>query len=390
MSGPTGRVRSRRKPVVAVTGACGPLAAHLLAALVARTSAGAGSTGEHDEIEHRPYAGSPVVASVVGLDERRGTARGVRWRVADVSSPQVLGVLGEVDVVVHPVLTADLAGAGGQPVAQRRDRLVRQVQALSTACAAAGIRALVVLSSAMVYGARADNPVPLPEDAPLLDRPDDGQVGDLLAVEQVLARARSVHPGLSITVVRPAALVGPGIDTLVTRHFEAPRLLTLKGAQPHWQLCHVSDLADAVARVVTDGLGPVVTVGATGCLTQHEVEALSGMRHVELSERAAREVAHRLHRVGVLPAPITDLDYVAHPWVVGSQTLHAAGWEAAYDNAAALEVLLKGVRGHHAVAGRRLDRPDRRDAALGATSATVALIATAAIMRRHRRKGARG
>ena len=27
---------------------------------------------------------------------------------------------------------------------------------------------------------------------------------------------------MAITVVRPAALVGEGVDTLITRHFEAP------------------------------------------------------------------------------------------------------------------------------------------------------------------------
>jgi LPXTG-motif cell wall-anchored protein len=53
------------------------------------------------------------------------------------------------------------------------------------------------------------------------------------------------------------------------------------------------------------------------------------------------------------------------------------------DNETCLGLLLEGVRGHHAVASRRLDR---KDAALGAAGAAVALVGTAAIVRRRRRR----
>ncbi|GMA88509.1 hypothetical protein GCM10025868_37590 [Angustibacter aerolatus] len=93
--------------------------------------------------------------------------------------------------------------------------------------------------------------------------------------------------------------------------------------------------------------------------------------------------AERLHRVGVLPTPASDLSYVVHPWAVSAQRLREAGWVATYDNETCLGVLLEQVRGHHAVAARRLDR---RDAALGAAGAAVALVGTAAILRRRRRR----
>ena len=240
------------------------------------------------------------------------------------------------------------------------------------------------VNSAMTYGASPGNAVHLSEEAPLDADPDEGQVGDLLAVEQILRAATEVHPGLDVTVVRPAALVGPDIDTVITRHFEAPRLLTVKGGCPAWQFCHVEDLATALVTVVEQGLGPVVTVASEGWLTQSEVEAVSGMRRVELSESVALGTAQRLHRVGILPSPATDLAYAVYPWAVSSSTLVAAGWQPAYDNETCLGVLIDSIRGHHAVAARRVDR---KDAALGAASAAVALVGTAAIMRRRRRKG---
>jgi hypothetical protein len=99
---------------------------------------------------------------------------------------------------------------------------------------------------------------------------------------------------------------------------------------------------------------------------------------------AAMGTADRLHRVGVLPAPASDLAFVAFPWAVSARALLGRGWVPVHDNETCLGVLLEAIRGSHAVAARRLDR---KDAALGAASAAVALVGTAAIMRRRRRKG---
>jgi nucleoside-diphosphate-sugar epimerase len=240
----------------------------------------------------------------------------------------------------------------------------------------------------MVFGARSDNRVPLPDDAPLQAPPDDGIVGDLLEVERIVARLPRVHPGLRTTVLRPAALVGPGVDTVVTRHFEAPRLLSVRGAEMRWQFCHVDDLGDAVVVAVARGLDGPVGAGSQTWLTTAEVERLSGLRRVELSSGLAYGTAERLHRVRVLPMPAADLALVVHPWVVDSARLLAAGWQPRHDTAACLAELVEQVRGRGGVAGRRVER---RDAALGAAGAAVAILGTAALLRqaRARRSGRR-
>jgi nucleoside-diphosphate-sugar epimerase len=304
------------------------------------------------------------------------------WRLADSANPAVVRALRDLDVAVWVAAETDLESALRVRPTERRERVVRTAQTLVTATAAAGVPRLVVVTSAQVYGAAADNPVPLPEDAQLNGIRDGGVVGDLLAVEEVIEDARRVHPGLSITVVRPAALVGPGIDTVVTRHFEAPRLLTVKGANPAWQFCHLDDLATAVRVLTGSPLGPVVTVGAPGWLSQDQIETLTGMRRIQLSEATALGTAARLHRFGVLPAPASELAHALYPWVVDSARLRAAGWAAAYDNETCVGVMLDSIKGRHAVVARRVDR---KDAALGAASAAVALVGTAAVLRRAKR-----
>ena len=78
-------------------------------------------------------------------------------------------------------------------------------------------------------------------------------VGDLLEIEHLAERSPRAHLGLEVVVARPAALVGDGIDTVITRHFEAPRLLAVKGCAARWQFCHLDDLVSALATANIDG-----------------------------------------------------------------------------------------------------------------------------------------
>lgn len=323
--------------------------------------------------------------SVVGLDGRTGRAAEVDWRPGDISAPSVVAALDDVDVLVHLAWDPDLAAALDVQPAARRARQISEVRTLVTAAAAAGVGHLVLVTSTMVFGARPDNPVPLPEDSTLRATEIEGLIADLVAVEKELAVLAPFHPGLRTTVVRPSALVGAGVDTMITRHFEAPRLLRLKGTEPLWSFCHVEDLGTALLTVAGGDLPDQVSVSAGGALTQAQVEELSGIRGIEVAEGTAYAAADRLHRLGVIPVPATDLAYVAHPWVSDPGWLTEQGWRPTYDNAACLAVLLTEVRGHRAVMARRVGARDAVGvAAAGAASAAVAVTATAALMRRRR------
>ena len=327
-------------------------------------------------------AASPDVKKVIAIDGHRGDIAGVTWRVADVRDPALAGRLTGVDVVVHADYDLD-PDSDARP---RRAFNVRGAQTVLTAGAAGRVGRVVLVTSAMVYGARPDNAVPLPEDAPLTADTDSSVAGDLLEIEQLARRSPRANPGMAVTVVRPAALVGAdpyAVDTLVTRHFEAPRLLTVKGCAPRWQFCHVDDLISALEFTVSGGIEGNFAVGCEGWLEQDQVEQLSGLKSIELPARLTFGTAQRLHRVGVTPAPAIDLRYVVYPWVVDCSALREAGWRPAFGNEEVLRVLLDQRKGRHALAGRRIAR---KEATITAAGATVAVIGTAAIVRQARRR----
>jgi nucleoside-diphosphate-sugar epimerase len=357
---PVRQERSQPMPVVAVTGAASGIGHALTVRL----------------------ASSRQVKKVIAIDGLRGDIAGVTWRVADVRDPALAGRLAGVDVVVH----ADFDLTPDSDARQRRAFNVRGAQTVLTAAAAGRVGRVLLVTSAMVYGARAENQVPLSEQAPLAADAESSVAGDLLEVEHLARRSPRANPGLAVTMVRPAALVGAdpnSVDTLVTRHFEAPRLLTVKGCAPRWQFCHVDDLASALEFAVGGGIEDDFAVGCDGWLEQDDVERISGLKGIELPARLTFGTVQRLHQVGVTPAPAMDLRYVVYPWVVDCAGLRAAGWRPGFGNEAALRALLDQRKGRHAVAGRRIAR---KEATITAAGATVAVIGTAAIVRRARRR----
>ncbi|MFE7133768.1 SDR family oxidoreductase [Streptomyces sp. NPDC057638] len=348
---------ARRGPVVAVTGA----------------ATGIG------ELLARQLAASDEVRQVIAIDERRGEVPGAQWHILDVRDPAIAEKLRGADVVVHLALDLDLETDPSTRTAYN----VRGTQTVLTAAAAAGVHRVVLCTSAMVYGALPDNDIPLSEDAELRATAEATGVSDLLEIERLARRAPRAHPGLNVTVLRPAVLVGGGTDTALTRYFESPRLLVVAGSRPAWQFCHVEDLVNALEYAALEKAEGELAVGCDGWLEQEDVEELSGIRRMELPSAVALGAAARLHRIGLTPSPAGDLAYTMHPWVVSVSRLHDAGWRPRWTNEEVLAALLEEVAGRHTVAGRRLGRKDAT--AAGAAGATVALLGTAALVRRARK-----
>jgi nucleoside-diphosphate-sugar epimerase len=362
-----GGVRAGRSTTtIAVTGAGGALGSRLVRRLVADGS----------------------VKRVVAIDISKGDLDSapaqVMWRRADVRDPVLRSKFAGVDTVVH--LATDRRPDAA--VDERRALNVHGTDTVLAAAVAAGVSRVVLLTSAMVYGAHATNPVPLAEDAPLRAEPDLTLVGDWVEMERLAAVAARAHPSVRVIPVRPASVVGPGADAMLPRLFEAPRLLSIKDMSPHWQFCHVDDLLCALEWAATGRVDAAITVGCDGWLDQGDVERISGLRSIVVPASMAFSTAERLHRIGVLPAPSSELHYLAHPWVVASQRLRDAGWAPEWDNEAALRAHLAGLGDR---IGRGMPRLQRKDATRAAAGATVALVGTVAIARaraaRRKRRG---
>src|SRR5947209_16882222 len=121
---------------------------------------------------------------------------------------------------------------------------------------ASGARRLVYTSSAMVYGAWPNNPVPLTEDAPMRPNPGFGYATAKAESERLALEWREANADARLAVLRPVTVLGAD-DDRVTRLLRDVLPSGVADPIPPVQYVHADDLADAVVLACTAELDGV-------------------------------------------------------------------------------------------------------------------------------------
>lgn len=205
------------------------------------------------------------------------------------------------------------------------------LDAVLGAAAECGVGHMVVLSSAMVYGAHRDNPIPIPESHPLRPEPTLDYAVTKAELE-LRARSWARRTGAGLAVLRPATSFSEAGSTWIGLALRAALALRPDQVDPPVQFVHDQDLADAVILAVVKQLDSTYNVAADGWIGADDFRALRGESEVRLPEqigrlrlRAAKSLGDESLLAGLEP-------YVRHPWVVATDKLKAEGWRAAYSN----------------------------------------------------------
>ena len=342
---------------VAVTGASGYIASRLIEALIE----------------------DPGVERVLGFDVRPPeiSSPSFVFDQVDVRSVALEGRLADVDVLVHLAFVMD-------PIhdeVEMRDINVNGSQNVFRAAGKAGVKKVIYTSSAVVYGAHPDNPVPLTEEAPLRANLDFSYSAHKLEVEYVVREFREEYPEVATVVFRPAIVFGPHVDNAWSHLMEFPVLFGVQGHAPPFQFVHEDDVARALAFAVHADLDGPYNLGADGWLESSLVLEILGRRRVEIPEPAAFAILERLWSLGLAEAPAGMLHYVMHPWVVSSQRLADAGFRCNHSNEATFRQVAERIQGRIRVGNRSLRR-DQLVASAAAAGLLGALLATRRVRRR--------
>ncbi len=295
--------------VVAVTGVSGVLGQRLLALLDA----------------------SPQVDRIVGLDVRDPArrARKLEFHRVDVLGHELSPFLRNVTAVVH------LASVFG-PLPD--EKLFTRVNVEGTrrvldAASVAGVAKFVRPSSIAVYGAWANNPVPITEDAPL--RPSPGYLPAIVDAEceRLIVEWANAHQGRVATRLRIAPVVGAGARSLLATIATGRAPVRVRGATPPVQVVHVDDAAAALELATTKDLDGAFNVAADGWLSFEDARALLPARHaLPLPAELAERVLVATWSTGLGDAPPSVMPYLVHPCVVANDRLRGAGWKPRHSN----------------------------------------------------------
>jgi nucleoside-diphosphate-sugar epimerase len=260
------------------------------------------------------------------------------------------------------------------------------VGGLLDAARAAGVCRLVVVSSAMVYGAWPDNPVPLTEDAPMRPVPQLAFAVQRAELERMAEAWASGSPERTAVRLRPCVAVSEHTSDWLGRSLWQTGAMGSDDLGPPAQYVHLDDLAAAVDLARRAPLEGPCNVAPDGWIAPEDLRALaSPAARLRLPSDLAVRLARLRWRMGLTPTPPEVLPYTVHPWVVANDRLRAAGWEPSHTNE---EALVVGVR---AGPWATMTPRRRQELALGAVGAMTAVAGAGAVavVARSRRRGPR-
>jgi nucleoside-diphosphate-sugar epimerase len=310
------------------------------------------------------------VARVVAIDlvEPEVIGRRTSFHAADLATGELKPLLEGIDTVIH------LAFATGPELDDDGTARanVEGTRRLLDAAGAVGVRHVVLVSSATVYGAWPANPVPLTEEAAVRPNPGAGYPVQKAEVERLGAEWAADHPGTTVTVLRPAVAVAEGDRSWLAHSLGLTAGLRAGSDDTPLQLLHLDDLADAVELARRARLDGPFNVAPDGWLSGEQARALAGAPpFVRLPEKVVTAAAGFLWRWRVGHMPPGLVPYTMHPWVVANDRIKAAGWVPAHSNE---ETYVDATEG---TPWSRLSPKRRQELALG--GATAAAVGTAAL-----------
>jgi UDP-glucose 4-epimerase len=251
---------------------------------------------------------------VLGLDREppKETIKGLDFIQADIRNNLLLDLLQseEVKILVH------LAFHESTHLSESNfDLNVMGTMKVFGAAAEAGVEKIILRSSTAVYGANPSNSAFLGEQTPLRAGTASGWIRDLVEIEAFCNGFRRQAPEMLLTILRFPNVIGPSIDTPMTRYLKQTLSPVLLGFEPQMQFLHEDDAIDALIHAVTVDTPGVFNIGAEGVVALDKALAITGRLPVPVFHLFAywgRNLLGNSQASRFLPI---ELDYLRYPWV---------------------------------------------------------------------------
>ena len=290
------------RQVVVVTGISGNLG-RTLTKLLHRTERIVG-------LDRRPFAGAPKDVELFQLDLRKKKAEDV-FRIHDVKAVIHMGIMHDPRMSSEEHHSFNVVGT------------TRVLDAV----AKYGVKKVVVLSSANVYGPSPDNSNFLSEDAPLMAASRFSGVRDLIEVDMLAHGFFWRHPDIETVILRPVHIVGPSIRNAPSNYLRLRYPWVLAGFDPMLQLVHQEDAARAMVEALRPGLKGVYNVVGPGEVPLSAVLRELGRTPIPVPHPIARPLLGALFRYRLANFPAPELDHIQFLCMVdGSRWTADVGW----------------------------------------------------------------
>ena len=296
-----------------------------------------GSAGALGRRVVEELVGDPEVYRVVAIDRR--PQRVVDDKVAVVR----MAISESVESGANADLVTALAGCDSIIHAASDEGRVnshiqsgRLLERILDAATEAGVDHLVIVSSAMVYGGKPDNAVPMAEDAPLRATDDLAFVAAKMEMERLATTWAS--GGHRAGILRPATTLAEGRTSWIARTLKLATTVRSDRVDPPVQFLHYEDLASAAACLAVNRASGAFNASPDGFISSEGFHQLVGGLQLRVPGDISDMWLRTGRRLGIRPTPEGIEPYVHNPWVVANDKLRALGWTPRFTNEEAFVV----------------------------------------------------
>ncbi len=219
----------------------------------------------------------PEIEAIIGVDRSPPKVELQRTEYVQVADSHSLirriVEAADIDTVVDTRLVVDSIVTSA-----RRAHENNVIGTMNVLAACTGLRKVVFKSSAHYYGCEQDDPAFFTEAMSRPHPPRTRIEKDIVEAESAVADFRHRNPDTTVTVLRFANGLGPGLRTSHTRLFGLPVVPTILGFDPRYQFIHEDDMANCLEHAVRHDLDGVFNCAADGVLVLSEVLDLLSKR----------------------------------------------------------------------------------------------------------------
>ncbi|MCB0929208.1 MAG: SDR family oxidoreductase [Mycolicibacterium sp.] len=314
--------------VVLVTGACRFLGGYLTARLAQNPAI-------------KQVIAVDAVAPTKDMQRRMGRAEFVR---ADIRNPFIAKVIrnGDVDTVVHAAAASYVPRSGGR--ATLKELNVMGAMQLFAACQKAPlVRRVILKSTSEIYGSSAYDPVMFTEDSSARRPPGEGFARDSIDIESYARGLGRRRPDIAVTILRLANMIGPAMDTALSRYLAGPVVPTVAGRDARLQLLHEQDALGALEHATVAGRSGTFNIGAKGIIMMSQAVRRSGRLALPLPTLGVRLMDSVVRATGSGEITRDQLDYMTFGRVMDTTRMrNELGFEPKWSTLEAFDDYVRG------------------------------------------------
>lgn len=215
---------------------------------------------------------------------------------------------------------------------------------LLKACAKSGVRQIVYLSSATVYGAHPEYERPYTEaDIP---HPVEGfsYSEHKVEAENLLLRYAEEHPGCAVSILRGCIIMAPGANNFITDSLGMRFLPVPSGTNPAMQFLHIKDYASAIDAVLRQRARGIYNIAGSGTMTWRETVEAAGGTPIPAPPQALNGIINLTWKFGLQQrSPGSGMALIRYPWLVSTQKIKdELGWRPEHSSHDAVKAWTDG------------------------------------------------